>query len=211
MYYDNRKLGGTLLFVGSIQWLLVIMVSEGLHPGYNSSVHYVSSLGVGSTALMYNTSLVLLGLAVSAGAYLTYRASRSRLFFILLAITGLATIGVGLFPENVQPIHGIVTPIALLFGAVSAILSYRLQEPPLSHISIILGALSLGAGILFNPYLGLPRESLTTYLGLGKGTMERMIIHPILLWTLGFGSGMASSDSRAVEKIAVSHAHSTKL
>jgi hypothetical membrane protein len=194
--HDNGEMAGALLFIGGVQWFLAIVLAEGLHPGYNSGVHYVSSLGVGVTSLLYNASLVLLGAAIVAGAYLIQRALGSRLFFVLLTITGLATLGVGLFPENVRPWHGIVTPIALLFGGVSAIASYRLQKPPLSYVSILLGALSLAAGILFNPYLGLPRESTITYIGLGKGTMERMVIYPILLWIIGFGSQLASSIRR---------------
>ena len=196
MLYDNRKLAGTLLFVGGVQWFLVIVIAEGLHPGYNSGVHYVSSLGVGITALFYNLSLVLLGVTIVAGTYLIQRAFGSRLFFVLFTVTGLATMGVGLFPENVRPMHGIVTPIALLFGGLSAIASYKLQKPPLSYASVVLGALSLVASVLFYPYLGLPRESVTTYLGLGKGTMERIVIYPILLWTIGFGSHMISSNSQ---------------
>lgn len=189
-------MAGTLLFVGGVQWFLVIVIAEGLHPGYNSGVHYVSSLGVGITALFYNLSLVLLGVTIVAGTYLIQRAFGSRLFFVLFTVTGLATMGVGLFPENVRPMHGIVTPIALLFGGLSAIASYKLQKPPLSYASVVLGALSLVASVLFYPYLGLPRESVTTYLGLGKGTMERIVIYPILLWTIGFGSHMISSNSQ---------------
>jgi len=112
---------------------------------------------------------------------------------IFLTIVGLATLRVGLFPENVRPWHGIVTLVSLLFGGLSAIASYRLQKPLLSYVSIVLGTLSLAAGILFNPYIGLPRESTTTYLGLDKGAMERMVIYPILLWIIGFGSQLAGS------------------
>lgn len=198
--HDYGRMAGTLLFLGGAQWFLTIVLAEGLHPGYNGAVHYVSSLGVGVTALPYNASLILLGAAVVAGAFLIQRALDSRVFFVLLTITGLATLGVGLFPENVRPWHGIVTPIALLFGGISAITSYRLQKPPLSYVSVLLGALSLAAGILFNPYLGLSRESAITYMGLGKGTMERMVIYPILLWIIGFGSQLAGSarvDARA--------------
>jgi hypothetical membrane protein len=193
---EHSKIAGALLFIGGVQWFLAIILAEGLHPGYNSAVHYVSSLGVDVTSLFYNASLLIMGASIVAGAFLIWRALGSRLFFVLLTITGLATLGVGLFPENVRPLHGIVTPIALLFGGMSAIASYRLQEPPLSYVSVLLGALSLAAGIIFNPYLGLPRESTITYLGLGKGTMERLVIYPILLWIIGFGSHLAGSIKR---------------
>lgn len=73
-------MAGTLLFVGSVQWFLVIVIAEGLHHGYNSGVHYVSSLGVGVTALFYNLSLVLLGVTIVAGAYLIQRAFGSSCF-----------------------------------------------------------------------------------------------------------------------------------
>ncbi|UCH31254.1 MAG: DUF998 domain-containing protein [Candidatus Bathyarchaeota archaeon] len=187
MKLDEAKVAGTLLFLGSIQWFLVIVLTEGLHPDYNSGAHYVSSLGVGTTSLLYNSSLILFGITIVAGAYLLQRAFSSKFFFVLLIVTGFATLGVGLFPEDVRPLHGIVTPIALLFGALSAIVSYRLQKPPLSYVSVGLGVLSLGASVFFNSYLGLPRDSNITFLGLGKGTMERLVIYPILLWCIGFG------------------------
>ncbi len=190
------KMAGALFFIGGVQWFLAIILAEGWHPGYNSTVHYVSSLGVGVTSLLYNASLILLGVAVVAGAFLIRRALDSRVFFVLLTITGMATLGVGLFPENIRPWHGIVTPIALLFGGLSAIASYRQQKSPLSYVSVLLGAMSLAAGILFNPYLGLSPESTETYLDLGKGTMERLVIYPILIWIIGFGSQLAGSITR---------------
>jgi len=193
---DDRKLACALLFLGGVQWFFIILIAEELHPGYDSGLHYVSSLGVGPTALLYNSSLLLLGLTCVIGAYLINRAMESRLFFILFTITGIATMGVGLFPENARPIHGIVTPVALLFGGFSAVISYKLVKPPLSYFSVFLGAMSLIAGVLFNPYLGLPRESPMTYLGLRKGTMERLVIYPILLWVIGFGSYLSESNDQ---------------
>jgi hypothetical membrane protein len=189
------KISGLLMFIGAVQWFFVILLAEGLHPGYNSATHYVSSLGVGVTALFYNTSVILLGLTTVVGTYLLHGSHSSRAFTILLSISGLATLGVGIFPENVRPIHGIVTPIALIFGGLSAIWSYRIQTSPLRYIAVLLGAGSIFAGFLFNPYLGLPRESLDTFLGLGKGTMERLIIYPILLWIIGFGSSLTERAS----------------
>ena len=189
------KISGLLMFIGAVQWFLVILLAEGLHPGYNSAIHYVSSLGVGKTALFYNTSVILLGLTTIVGTYLMQGSHSSRAFTLLLVITGLATIGVGIFPENVRPLHGIVTPIALIFGGLSAIGSYRIQTSPLRYIAVLLGAGSIFAGVLFNSYLGLPRESLDTFLGLGKGTMERLVIYPILLWIVVFGSSLTGRAS----------------
>lgn len=198
--YDDIKLAGALLFVGGVQWFLAILITEGLHPRYASGAYYVSSLGVGATAFIYNPSLILLGITVVAAAYLIERAHRPRYFFVLLILTGLFTMGVGLFPEDVRPMHGIVTPFALIFGALSAIGSFKLQKPPLSYLSVLLGALSLIASAVYFTYLGLPRESFTTYLGLGKGTMGRLIIYPILLWEIGYGSYLIGSTDGSVNR-----------
>jgi hypothetical membrane protein len=85
--------------------------------------------------------------------------------------------GVGLFPETTGIAHTISALTAFGFGGLSAIMSYKLQKPPLSYFSVLLGALSLVA---------LALSGSGTYLGLGKGGMERMIVYPILLWVVGF-------------------------
>jgi len=186
--FDSRTLAGALLFVGSVQWLLVVVVAEGLYPGYSSRVNYISYLGVGSTSLIFNPSLFLLGVGVVAGAYFIQRAFGVRFFPVLLTLAGLGAMAAALFPETIQPAHGIGAGVAFVFGGLSAITSYKLQKPPLSYASVLLGALTLVAVILFYPYLGLATESTVTYLGLGKGGMERLIAYPTLLWLVGFGS-----------------------
>jgi len=189
MNYDNRKVAGLLLFAGSVQFILGLVIAEALYPGYTVSENYISDLGVGSTALILNSSVFLLGLTIVAGAYLIQRAFGSRLLFVLLTLTGVGAIGVGLFPETFGVIHFIASLITFLFGGLSAIMSYELQKPPLSYISALLGALTLVALALFGS---------NTYLGLGKGGMERMIAYPTLLWAVGFSSHMMSCSKDTV-------------
>jgi hypothetical membrane protein len=179
MKYDNGKVAGALFFVGSVQCLLGLVIAESLYPDYSVSENYISDLGVGTTSLIFNSSVFLLGVITIAGAYFLQRAFDSKTLFVLLTLTGLGAMGVGLFPETAGAIHGIASLITFLFGGLSAIMSYKLQKPPLSYFSILLGALSLMALVLFGS---------STYLGLGKGGMERMIAYPALLWAVGFGS-----------------------
>jgi len=161
MNYDNRKVAGALIFVGSVQCLLGMVITEALYPGYSVSENYISDLGVGTTALIFNSSVFLVGLFAVAGAYFIQRAFDSRLLFVVFTLTGVGAMGVGLFPENFGVIHGIASLITFFY------------------ISVLLGALSLVALALFGS---------STYLGLGKGGMERMIAYPTLLWAVGFGS-----------------------
>jgi hypothetical membrane protein len=193
MKYDNRLIAGILLFVGSIQWFLIIVLSEGLAPGYNGSIQYVSDLGVGPTAIIYNTSLVLFGVTIVVSASALYRAFGSKVLSLLLGTAGVGAAGVGVFPTNIQPIHGIFQAIALVLGAIAAVYSSRFQQPPLSYLSIVLGVLSLSTCILFYPYLGLPTESTVRFLGLTKGSMERIVIYTLVVWLMGFGAYLLGS------------------
>lgn len=187
---DRKKASAFLLF-GIIQWMLVVLLAEGVQPGYVSSFHYVSTLGTGKTALWYNVSTIILGVTVFTSANLIRRFHDFRILTTLLLITGLATIGVGVFPEDSRPMHGIVTPIALLGGALSAMSSMKLHEKPASYFTFILGAISLVSGLAFIPYLGLTVESRALFMGLYKGTLERIVIYTNLLWILILGSQLS--------------------
>ena len=188
MKYDNRKVAGSLLFIGGIVCFLGIIIAETLYPGYNTSQNYISDLGVGPSALIFNSSVFLLGMLAVLGAYFVQRAFNFRLFSILAAIASIGAIGVGLFTEDAGMIHGVFSLIVFLFAGLSAITSHKLQKPPLSYFSVILGTLSLFALVLFGSGV---------YLDLGKGGMERMIAYPVLLWTVSFGSYLISYSEEA--------------
>ncbi|MGB9659566.1 MAG: hypothetical protein ACPLY9_03475 [Nitrososphaerales archaeon] len=93
----------------------------------------------------------------------------SYLPFFTLA--GLGAIGVGFFPETTGMMHVISAFTAFSFGGLSAIVSYKIQKPPLSYFSVLLGVLSLVALTIYGS---------GTFLGLGKGGMERMIVYPTM-------------------------------
>ena len=193
---NNRKTASALLLFGIIQWIITVMIAEGIQPNYISSIHYVSTLGTGKTALLYNTSTIILGITVVISSVLIREFHRSRLFFVLFLISGLATVGVGVFPEDSRPMHGIVTPIALIFGALSAMVSFRLHEKPAAYFTVLLGAVSLVTGLWFIPYLGLSVESRAMFHGFYKGTLERIVIYTNLLWVLILGSQLSTKQKK---------------
>jgi hypothetical membrane protein len=178
MLYSNGKVAGVLIFIAASQFILGLIVAEALYPGYSISTNYISDLGVGPSSLVFNMSIFLLGLLSLIGTYFLYRAYNPKVITILLIITALASMGVGIFTENSEPMHMFVSFFAFLFSGLSAIFSYRLMKHPLSIIVILLGLMSLSALFLF---IG------NFYLGLGSGGMERMILYPILIWMIGFG------------------------
>jgi hypothetical membrane protein len=180
MKQTDSKVAGALIFVGATQFVLCMLVAECLYPNYSVSGNYISDLGKldAVSAPVFNTSVFVLGLTVVAGTYFLRRIIQNKIFLSILILCGIGVMGVGIFPEDFVPIHLVVSLMAFLFGALSAIASYKFQKPPLSYFAVVLGLISLAALILFG---------LEIYLSLGKGGMERMIAYPILLWAIGFG------------------------
>ena len=185
MQLSNLKLAGTFLFTGAAQFILAMIITEALYPGYSTSANYISDLGVGPSALIFNTSIFLLGIMIVAGTYLIYRALRPRLFTVLLTLAGVGAMGVGIFTEDFLIVHFVASVVTFLFGSLAAISSYRLIRTPLKYLSAILGLFGLMALILM-------ASGLT--LDLGVGGIERMIAYPILLWGMGFGGHLANQD-----------------
>jgi hypothetical membrane protein len=185
MNYDNKKIAGLLFFVGAVQYVLGIVISEAVYSGYSVGQQVVSDLGdwnlAGNHAAIWNTSVILLGLFVIAGAYYIQRGFRKRLFTSLLVLNGVGWIGIGVFALNISSsLHNIFGLVGtFVFGWASVIVSYKFQKSPLSYLSVIFGAVMLVASILLESGF---------YLGLGLGGMQRFAIYSFLLWMLGFGA-----------------------
>ncbi len=196
-HVNATVMSGSLFLIGGIQWFLGLLAAESWYDGYSSRIDYVSDLGVGPTALLYNISVFIMGALVVSGAFFLYKSQEKRLLPLLLTICGIGAMGVGVFPGNMQPMHSFATLFAILFGAFSAIASYPYQRKPMSIIAVVLGTMSLVLAIAFFPYLGLPTGSTVTFLGMAKGSLERWAIYPILAWIIGFGSYLVGSANKA--------------
>jgi hypothetical membrane protein len=198
MNYNSNRIAGLLIFVGVIQFVLAIIVSEAIYSGYSVGQQAVSNLGdwslAGSSAVIFDVSVILLGVTVIAGAYFVQRGFKNRLFTSLLAMSGVGSVGVGVVAENIfLPVHSVFALFAFVFGAAFAIMSYKFVKSPLSYVSVILGAVIVLAIILF--FSGFAGSGF--YLGIGLGGMERFIIYPSLLWLLGFGAYLIGDSSES--------------
>ena len=200
MTYSNSKVAGTLVFIGATQFVIGMIVSEALYPTYSTSRNYISDLGVGPSALIWNSSVFLMGLLVLVGAFFLQRAFRFELLTVMLVLTGVGAMGVGIFTEAFGVLHMIASLVTFLFCGLSAIVSvlcsrvhkFPLVKMPSSALSIILGLMTLVALALFGS---------GQYLGLGAGGMERMIAYPALMWGAGFGGYLiAYPEERRTEQ-----------
>lgn len=200
MAYSSGKVAGALFFIAVTQFVLGLIVSEALYSGYSISDNYISDLGVGSSSMIFNSSVFLMGLLLIIGAYFLQRTFDFKILTVLLVLTAIGAMGVGIFTEDFGTIHSVVSLIAFLFGGLSAIFSvicsyvhkFKLLEMPFSVIAVILGLMSLGALVLFMAGMDL---------GLGVGGMERMIVYPLLMWGAGFGGHLiAHPEERTIQQ-----------
>ena len=198
MPFPKERVAGVLFFVAVTQFVLGLVVSEALYPGYSVSGNYVSDLGVGPSSAVFNSSVFFLGLLLVAGTYFLRHTAQLKTVNILLFLMALGAMAVGIVTKDYTVAHGAVSSMAFFFAGLSAIASGNVLKKPASLISIVLGVMTICALGLFS--IGMVTSgSLTStiaynsnfYLGLGPGGMERMIIYPALMWLAGFSGYLA--------------------
>jgi hypothetical membrane protein len=198
---------GTLFFIAVTQFVLCLIIAEALYPGYSVSDNYISDLGVGPSAIVFNSSVFLLGLLLLAGTYLQRRNADFKTVNTMLLLMAIGAMGVGVFSKDFTLAHGAVSSAAFFFAGLSAIISFKVLQKPLSLISIALGAMTLTALALFSTGL-ITSGSLTSniaydstfFLGLGPGGMERMIVYPALMWLAAFGGHLITKQESKPRK-----------
>jgi hypothetical membrane protein len=189
MGFGSAKIAGTLLLIGSIQFVLALVIAEAIYSGYSTSANYISDLGVWGrpSALFFNPSIVLFGSLNLASSYFIKKEFKLGRIAYLFALAAVGTLTVGLFPENTvlvngfPIVHGVAALLTFVVGGVAAIASYKYTKSPFKIFSLILGFFTLLAFALFLSTMGFG------YLGIGVGGMERMIVYPTILWILGLG------------------------
>jgi len=195
MDYPNGKVAGALIFVAVTQFVLSVIVSEALYSGYSISGNYLSDLGVGSSSIIFNSSVFLMGLLLIAGAYFLHRAFGFTMLTVTFVLMAIGSMGVGIFTKDAGTIHSIAALFFFLFSGLSAIFAvvcsyvhgFKLMKTPFSVIAIILGLTELGGFVLFVGGI---------YFGLGVGGMQRMVLYPVLMWLAGFGGYLMAHPDR---------------
>ncbi len=121
-----------LLFAGSVQFLLGLVVAEEVYPDYRVS-QTISSLGMGSSALIFNTSLFLEGALVVAAACFLHLAYHRVLVSTFFAVGGIGAMGGALFPQDVVNVHLAISVVSFFVAGLTPFVTLRLQMTTL-HI-----------------------------------------------------------------------------
>ncbi|MFB6130048.1 MAG: DUF998 domain-containing protein [Salinigranum sp.] len=190
---DSRRLAGVLFVALAAQFLTVIMLASAMAPGYDFNRAAISDLGVTSeTALLFNASLIVVGLFNVLGGYYFYRLHGERWLLAVFALAGLGALGAGLSPLDTGAPHSFSALLAFVFFNVEVLAS----ASRLSGAMRALGALAGIAGLVFVALMALGDSGTATAFGaIGHNGTERMIVYPGMLWLVAFGGYLLAPGS----------------
>ena len=184
------RAGAALIAVGVVQFVAAMVVVQWVYPGYSDATNYISDLGNTATSpwhVVFNVSIILLGILAFVGVLLAWSgfpAGGTRVVgLLLLLLASIGAIGVGVFPENVNPtVHGVVSLMVFLPGGLAlVILGSGLRRGTGWHwlrgISVVLGLVTLVSLAYYVP----TQFTNSTW---DPGLVERFIVAPILVWGL---------------------------
>ena len=189
----STRLPGLLSFILAAQFMTVIMLAASIAPGYDFNGAAISDLGViQSTALLFNVSLVVVGLLNIAGGYLLYRSHGRAWILAFFVLAGLGAIGAGLVPLGTSDLHSLFAILAFLFFNLEAVAIGVRIRGTMGAISVLAGAI----GLVFMVLMVIGDSGETGAFGvIGHGGTERMIVYPAMLWMLAFGGYLMARPS----------------
>ena len=193
----DLRLPGFLLFILAAQFMTVIMLAASIAPDYDVSGGAISDLGViAETALLFNVSLIAVGVLNVVGGYGFFRSHGRPWILATFVIAGIGAAGAGLLPLDRSDLHGIFALLAFAFFNVQAIAAGLVLRGPMRPISIVAGL----AGMAFVVLMVIGDSGNPAVFGpIGHGGAERMIVYPVMLWLMAFGGYLMAERTAAGE------------
>jgi len=192
-YTEGAAAGFSMVLAGFVAFMGII-TAEVLYPNY-STRQDISNLGSTlppnpvihePSATIFNTSMLVTGALVVLSAALLYHGRQRHRFALALAVFGTCVFGVGVFPGNVTPWHGLFALLTFFTGGITVFLSSQVVARPFSFLCGLLGGISLLVLVsvfFYSLVVGAP----SPLAPLGAGGIERWVVYPLLVWVPAFG------------------------
>lgn len=190
------NVSGLLYFLAGSIILMGIITAEIFYPaGYTTANSEISDLGATRppdsiiyqpSASIFNATMIIGGVLILAGSFSLFREFKQWIIVLFPALLGIGVLGVGIFPGNMSPFHGICALVAFIAGGLSAIISCKVTSAPFSYVLVFLGLVTLV--FLFFSSVFIPV--------LGDGGTERFVAYPIVIWVIGFGGYLTGNANR---------------
>lgn len=215
-YHLFTKIAGILLVVGGIQFMLGVVIGESQYPGYSTSkntlsdmsgscpsidpanpLNCINSVVLQPSATIFSSIVFIIGLTAAVSAYFIHKTLGGRIAPALLLLTGIAAMGVGVFPGNAGVAHGYFSMATFYSRGLAAIASYRIlkESKPMQCISVILGSIAIIILMSLVIFGGSNSPFINT---IGVGGAERLVAYPVVFWLITLGGYLLAVSSLAV-------------
>jgi hypothetical membrane protein len=184
---SSLTISGLLLFIAGVIIFMGIITGEIFYTlPFNTHDSYISELAAAlppntivpePSATIFNLTMIISGLMVMISTYFVQITFKKLLSGIPLGLFGLGLLGVGIFPGNIAPWHGLFALLLFVSGGIGAITSVRIVSSPLRYVFITLGMIALVFLVAYNSFVP----------ALGVGGTERWVFYPIVFWICGLG------------------------
>ena len=179
---------GLLLFLSGFFIFMGIITGEIFYTAeFNTRDNYISELAASIdpetafqklSAHIFDYTMIGAGLMVLAATWFVHKIFKKYLMTIPMGLLGIGLAGVGAFPGDMVPWHGIFALIVFIAGGIAAITSFKIVNSPLRYIFVAFGIIAL-------VLLSFQRYFIPT---LGVGGTERWLFYPVVFWITGMGT-----------------------
>jgi hypothetical membrane protein len=191
------RLPGLLFFALAAWFLTVVMLGGAMAPGYVIGDSAISDLGViDETALLFNLTLVGVGILEAVAALLYFRSHRRAAPLAVALVAAAGAVGAGLVPVDQGGLHGLSALVAFLAFNLQPLVVAPLVTQPLRALSWLAGIVGLGFVLLM--VIG-DAGNEAVFGPIGHGGAERMIVYPALLWLMALGGYLMNAPAPSAE------------
>lgn len=113
---NKLKISGLLYFLAGTIVLMGIITAEAFYPsGYSTFKNEISDLGATRqpnsvsfepSSTIFNIIMLLAGIMVLTASFYQHKYFKKLLFSIPVMLFGFGLVGIGIFPGNIRPYHG---------------------------------------------------------------------------------------------------------
>lgn len=194
---NSIAVAGLLLFAAGAIVLMGIITAESLYDAtYTTHDNEISDLGATvppdsvsyqPSSTIFNATMLTSGAAIIAATAMLRRNGQGKRLLVPLLLLGIGAFGVGVFPGNRAPMHGLFALLTFSAGGVTGILAAKSFAQPFRACSMALGIVALAALAA-----GLFATGTVIEDEIGLGGIERWIAYPVVLWLVVSGGYLMS-------------------
>lgn len=179
-----EKVAGMLIVIASILFIFFVILAQSVYPNYSLNNNYISDLGVGITAPLFNSAAIFFGVMLLMASYLLHLSKKHPYLSYGFALVGVGAFGVGMLPESTGLPHLLAAFLTFGGAALTALGFSKASKGPLSYYSMLAGA--LGLLVLLITLINITGVY-TISLGLGHGGIEEILFYDEIIWAMVFG------------------------